>query len=69
MDYQHNVGPLWLISAIIVIIPFWRICKRVGWSPWLSLLWLIPFVGVVFLYILAFSEWPSARGTVVPRGT
>jgi hypothetical protein len=69
MDYQHNLGPFWLVGAIIVIIPFWRICRRIGWSPWLSLLWAIPLVGLIFLYVLAFSDWPSQKGTVVSGGT
>ena len=69
MDYEHNLGPFWLIGAIIVIIPFWRICKRVGYSPWLSLLMALPLVNLIFLYILAFSAGPSQRGTVVPGST
>jgi hypothetical protein len=69
MDYQHNLGPFWLIGAIIAIIPFWRICQRIGWSPWLSLLMALPLVNLIFLYFLAFSAWPSQRGAVVPGGT
>jgi hypothetical protein len=69
MDYQHNLGPFWLIGAIIAIIPFWRICQRIGYSPWLSLLMALPLVNLIFLYFLAFSTWPSQRGTVVPGGT
>ena len=52
--------------AAIAVIPFWRICTRVGHSPWLSLLILIPLVNLIFLYILAFGEWPALRGTGLP---
>ena len=69
MDYQHNLGPFWLIGAAIVIIPFWRICQRVGYSPWLSLLMALPLVNLIFIYVLAFSNWPSQKGTVVSGGT
>jgi hypothetical protein len=69
MYYQHHLGPFWLIGAIIAIIPFWRICTRIGWSPWLSLLMAIPLVNLIFLYVLAFSDWPSHKGTVPPAGT
>jgi len=69
MDYHHNLGPFWLIGAAIVIIPFWRICQRVGYSPWLSLLMALPLVNLIFLYVLAFSNWPSRKGTVAPGGT
>ena len=69
MYYEHNFFGVWLIGAIIAIIPFWRICKRVGYTPWLSLLMAIPLVNVIFIYFLAFSDWPSQKGTVAPGGT
>ena len=69
MYYQHNLGPFWLIGAIIVIIPFWRICQRAGYSPWLSLLMALPLVNLIFLYVLAFSEWQSERGRIAPGAT
>lgn len=51
--------PLFMLIAIaIVLIPSWFICKKAGFSPWLSLLCLIPSLGtLVLLYILAFAEW------------
>jgi len=54
---------LWLIGSIIAIIPFWRICERAGLSPWLSLLLLIPLVNILFVYYVAFTEWPAQRGS------
>ena len=36
----------WPLMAAIAVIPFWRICTRVGHSPWLSLLILIPLVNL-----------------------
>lgn len=50
-----------LVMAAVVVIPFWRICSKAGYPGWLSLLILIPLVNLVFLYVLAFSEWPSFR--------
>ncbi len=49
------------IAAAVAIIPFWKICMRVGLSPWLSLLLLIPMVGWIFIYYLAFADWPVAH--------
>jgi hypothetical protein len=51
----------WLIFAVIAVVPFWRLCNRVGYSPWLSLLVLVPLISVIFIYYLAFSAWPSGR--------
>ncbi|HXO64667.1 MAG: hypothetical protein WAK94_17700 [Steroidobacteraceae bacterium] len=59
--YYHAWGLPWLIAAVVGIIPFWRICNRVGHSPWLSLLMAVPLVNVIFIYFLAFSEWPSQK--------
>lgn len=53
---------LWmLIIAVIFVVPFWRICTRVGYPGWLALLVLVPIANLVFLYFLAFSDWPSRR--------
>lgn len=46
-----------VVMLAIVIIPTWFICKKAGFSPWLSLLTLIPFGGLILLYVLAFAEW------------
>ncbi|MGA8041819.1 MAG: hypothetical protein WCA37_03365 [Terracidiphilus sp.] len=52
------VMPLFILAALaIVIVPVWFICKKAGFSPWLSLLNIIPLGGLVLLYVLAFSEW------------
>jgi len=49
-----------LVGMAIVIIPFWFICKKAGFSPWLSLLNMIPMGGVILWYVLAFSDWKVA---------
>ena len=54
-----------IISIAVVMIPSWFILKKAGFSPWLSLLCLVPSLGtLVLLYILAFAEWK-----VVPAPT
>lgn len=64
MLYHHHwLGFPWLILAVIAVVPFWRICKRVGYSPWLSLLTVIPPLNLFFIYYLAFSEWPSQKSS------
>jgi uncharacterized membrane protein YhaH (DUF805 family) len=41
----------------ILIIPYWRIFSKAGFSGWLSLLILFPLVNLIVLYVVAFSEW------------
>jgi hypothetical protein len=54
-----------LIGLAIIIVPTWFICKKAGFSPWLSFLCLVPTVGLlILLYLLAFAEWPSQRAGV-----
>jgi hypothetical protein len=61
MFHHHGFGHAWLIVAALAVVPFWRICKRVGYSPWLSLLTVIPLVNLIFIYYLAFSQWPAEK--------
>ena len=51
-----------LVWIIIVIVPFWKITTRAGYSGWLSLLMIVPLVNLVYLYFLAFAKWPSLGG-------
>jgi hypothetical protein len=46
-----------LVALAILIVPFWFICKKAGFSPWLSLLNIVPAGTLILLYVLAFSEW------------
>ncbi len=54
---------MWLIMAVIIILPFWFIFSKAGYSGWLSLLIVVPIINIVTLYFLAFSTWPSQRET------
>jgi hypothetical protein len=59
-----------LLGVAIVIIPFWFICKKAGFSPWLSLLNIIPLGGLILAYVLAFSDWkvvPVPQTAWVPQ--
>jgi hypothetical protein len=49
-----------LFVFIFFIFLFWRICEKAGYSGAMSLLALIPGVGIIILLcILAFSQWPN----------
>lgn len=55
----HGIGML--VMLIIVLVPFWRITSKAGYSGFWSLLMLIPLANILFLYFLAFAHWPNAR--------
>ena len=51
-----------VVLAILVIVPLWRICGRAGFSPALSLLAIIPWLGfLIVAAVLGFAEWPSLK--------
>lgn len=59
--------PFMLFGVVViwalVIIPFWQIFKKAGFTPALSLLMILPLVNVIMLYVVEFSRW-----RVVPAG-
>lgn len=53
-------GPLMmLVMVAAIVLPFWFIFSKAGYSKWLSLLMVVPLVNVILLYFLALSKWPS----------
>ncbi len=54
-----------IIALAIILIPFWFICKKAGFSPWLALLNIIP-LGNLVLHLragLCGVEGGSGRAT------
>jgi hypothetical protein len=59
---MHAIGSVhMLVLGLILIIPFWRLFSKAGYSGWWSLLMVIPLVNLITLYVLAFSDWPALR--------
>jgi hypothetical protein len=59
------------VMSIVMVIPYWQIFKKAGFSPWLSFLMLVPFANIIILYVVAFSPWrvvpvPSVYPPVYP---
>ncbi|GHB27990.1 hypothetical protein GCM10007094_15550 [Pseudovibrio japonicus] len=53
--WQLAVMILWII---IVVIPVSKILHRIGFSRIWAILAFIPLINLVFLWILAYIEWP-----------
>ncbi|MGA2218176.1 MAG: hypothetical protein ABSG51_08820 [Terracidiphilus sp.] len=53
------------------VLPFWFICKKAGFSPWLSLLYIVPCGGLALNFLLAFVDWkvlpPPQQGWTMQR--
>lgn len=48
-----------LAVVFVMVYPIARILQRAGWSGWLSILWLIPIVNIIMLWVFAFGRWPT----------
>jgi hypothetical protein len=44
-----------VLINLLVITPCWRIFKKIGFNPWLSILMLIPLVNLITLWYVAFA--------------
>ena len=80
VDMGDLLQPMHLILLFLVfsfcfvlfLVPFWFICKKAGFTPWLCLLSIIPCGSIILLFVLAFAEWPSLQvlrqhGQLPPR--
>jgi uncharacterized membrane protein YhaH (DUF805 family) len=60
MTNNEVAAIIWIVFILLllpaVIIPYWRIFAKLGFSGWLSLLMFIPIANIVVLYVIAFSE-------------
>jgi len=45
------------IAILITLPPYWMIFKKAGFSPWLSILALVPLVKWIVRWFVGFSEW------------
>jgi len=50
------VVPVSVLGALR-IVPYWKIFKKAGFRPQWVLLSIVPVVGLLVLYVIAFSKW------------
>ncbi len=43
--------------SILIVLPFWKIFSKAGFSGWWSLFILIPPVNIILIYYFAFHRW------------
>jgi len=59
-EFGSIVGAV--IGTLLVLVPLWRVCGRAGFPSALSLLILVPGIGVlIVLCVLAFATWPKGE--------
>ncbi|MEA2329667.1 MAG: hypothetical protein QOE68_4626 [Thermoanaerobaculia bacterium] len=55
-----------IVWAVVVIWPATVICRRVGYSPWLGFLAIVPLANLALLWFVAFSPWAADQTTNRP---
>jgi hypothetical protein len=50
-----------VVMVALVLYPTGRILGRIGFSPFWSILALVPLANLVALWILAFVGWPGSN--------
>lgn len=67
MDAKGDLGAA-VFAALLLIVPVWRIFRRAGLHPALSLLLFIPGLGLfIVALVLAFSRWPAIESPPASR--
>jgi hypothetical protein len=60
---MNNVTLIRIVSGVLarrsasLIVPYWRIFSKAGFSGWLSLLMVVPLANFIVLYYVAFANW------------
>jgi len=50
-----------LIVVAFLIVPFWKIFSKAGYPGIIGVLMLVPFLNLVLLFFLGFSDWPVLK--------
>ncbi len=68
MMHPHDVpfmffGPLSLVIVLIglaiILVPIAEIIRKAGYSRIWILVWFVPLVNIIMLWVFAFSRWPA----------
>jgi hypothetical protein len=46
--------------SLAVVWPAVHICKRLGLSPWLGALAIVPIANLLLLWFVALARWPTS---------
>ena len=55
------LGPV--IIFLLVGLPSIFALRKAGWSGWWSLLFIVPVINILMLWLFAFGRWPNEERT------
>jgi uncharacterized membrane protein YhaH (DUF805 family) len=47
-----------LLVLAIFAVPVQKIIRKAGYSGWWTLLYFVPLVNIIMLWVFAFADWP-----------
>jgi hypothetical protein len=47
--------------GLLVVLPYWKIFSKAGFSGWFCLTQLVPIINLIAFFYWAFAEWPIQR--------
>ena len=59
--YGGGFGFFWIIMIAVMVIPVAKILGRIGFSQWWAAVVVVPMVNLIFLWVLAFIDWPRDK--------
>jgi hypothetical protein len=60
--FRGGFGCLVFLGMVVLLVyPFWQICTKAGYPGVMGLLFFIPLVNLIFLWVAALTEWPIER--------
>ncbi len=53
----------WFIAAVALGVPLWKLLPRSGMSPYFAIMAIVPALGIVLLWIVAFKDDVEGGGS------
>ena len=54
----------WILVVVVLFVYFYpaiKILHKAGYSGWWCVLWFVPLVNIIMLWVFAFASWPNLR--------
>lgn len=48
-----------ILSVVIFGVPIAKILTRAGWSRWWTIVFFVPLLNLIILWVFAFGRWPT----------
>ncbi len=50
-----------VLFSVIFLVPVAKIILKAGYNGWWCVIWFVPILNLVMLWVFAFADWPALR--------